>query len=136
MPLLPWASMFPVKQVGVCPPLRSPINTAAGTGCLQWAHHFSVYEQLNCTRTPCIFISPPNDLGGWGGYKELTSWLIGKVITFLQRPKVQCISPPLPLPRPENNWLCPCRAPLELNVICKGHNCLKRQSLLFVFLRL
>lgn len=42
----------------------------------------------------------------------------------------------LPLPRPENNWLCPRRAPLELNVICKAYNCSKRQWLLFVFLRL
>lgn len=60
--------MFPVKQVGLCPPLRSPINMAAGLlqDVCDGAHHFSVYEQLNCIRKPYIFISLPNDWGGGG----------------------------------------------------------------------
>lgn len=76
---------------------------------------------------PVSFYHPPSRLGGVDT-KSPHPWLIGKVITFPQRPNVQCISNVSPLAKTGNNWLCPSPAPLELDVICKAHNGLKRQS--------
>lgn len=73
------------------------------------------------------FYHPHHDAGGVYTKSPLP-WLIGKVITFPQRPNVQWISKVSPLAKTGNNWLCLSPAPLELNVICKAHNCLKRQS--------
>lgn len=71
------------------------------------AHHFPVYEQLNCTRKPCILISSPNDLGcgGWMQRAHIRVQLAKSHLVSRAKRSVQYQF--VPLPRPESNWLCP-----------------------------